>query len=475
MRICSYCGTDNPDNAVTCTSCGAHEFKHKCNNCGNIYTDEIICPKCGIKAGQKSRICPKCGREYYSSACPTCGYIKGSNKTDTSTFSVGNSTISQPPKTLKKRKTWLWVLGWLFIFPIPLTILLIRKKNMNKIVKYAIILIVWLIYLAIGSSSDSSTNTTESNNDTTRTSISQNSGEASENNNIKKLRFVNNRDVTVKVGDTETAGYLDVSVKSKKDFSPEDIIFISENPAVATISYTYDALTTCLYFEITGVGAGETQVYATSRDGMIVSDFIKVIVPQPILIESLELHTEKNEIVLGEKLVPSVSISPSNAEDRVLDWVSSDEAVATVDIDGTVIAVGDGSAIISATSRNGITSSFTVTVDGTKHLMNLRVTRSREDDVNIGDDWSFLNEVNGEYAYSSIGIGIGESLTLHTKITESDDNPDVGENTKWYTVTESDIANGFIVTMDVFVTENGGRNSGQSAHYIVTYTFSPIE
>ena len=71
------------------------------------------------------------------------------------------------------------------------------------------------------------------------------------------------------------------------------------------------------------------------------------------------------------------------------------------------------------------------------------------------------------------GVAPGETLTLHTRISEDDDNPDVGENTARYTVTEDGLKNGFAVTMDVYVTENGGKNSGKSAHFVVTYTFTP--
>ena len=77
MKVCSYCGTENPNNAAICENCGAHEFKNKCNNCGTVFGEGEYCPKCGVKAGQKPRVCPNCGREYYSNACPTCGYVSG--------------------------------------------------------------------------------------------------------------------------------------------------------------------------------------------------------------------------------------------------------------------------------------------------------------------------------------------------------------------------------------------------------------
>ena len=47
----------------------------------------------------------------------------------------------------KKGKLWLWILGWVCIFPVPLTILLFRKKDMNKFVKGGLTAAAWAIYL----------------------------------------------------------------------------------------------------------------------------------------------------------------------------------------------------------------------------------------------------------------------------------------------------------------------------------------
>ena len=108
MKVCSYCEIENPNNAVICENCGAHEFKHKCNNCGTVFAEGEYCPKCGVKAGQRPRVCPNCGREYYSNACPTCGYVKGGNGSTTdSARNAATRTIRQSEKPVKKRKTWL--------------------------------------------------------------------------------------------------------------------------------------------------------------------------------------------------------------------------------------------------------------------------------------------------------------------------------------------------------------------------------
>ena len=62
---------------------------------------------------------------------------------------------SQVPE--KKKHTWLWILGWICIFPLPLTILLVRKRNLNVVIKYGVITVAWIFYLIVamaGSNND---------------------------------------------------------------------------------------------------------------------------------------------------------------------------------------------------------------------------------------------------------------------------------------------------------------------------------
>ena len=105
--------------------------------------------------------------------------------------------------------------------------------------------------------------------------------------------------------------------------------------------------------------------------------------------------------------------------------------------------------------------------------MNLSVSKTREDDHNIGNDWIYITEINGESTTRNCTIMVGDVINLHAKFTESDNNPDVGESYASHIVTENDLMNGFEVTLHVYVTENGGKNSGKTAHFVVIYMFTP--
>ena len=63
----------------------------------------------------------------------------------------------------------------------------------------------------------------------------------------------------------------------------------------------------------------------------------------------------------GDTSTITATLTPSNTTDTVTSWVSSDNTVATVS-NGVITAVADGSATITATTSNGLTSTVSVTV-----------------------------------------------------------------------------------------------------------------
>ncbi len=53
--------------------------------------------------------------------------------------SKGNYSSYEQPK---RRRTWLWVLGWIFFFPAPLTVLIYNRVQ-NPVLKWALIIFIW--------------------------------------------------------------------------------------------------------------------------------------------------------------------------------------------------------------------------------------------------------------------------------------------------------------------------------------------
>ena len=110
--------------------------------------------------GKSNSYCPNCGSNnivYKRESAGTRGY----HKTTAICNDCGNTwtVATDLPQSRKKSKTWLWVLGWIFIFPVPLTILMLRNTKLDKRVRYGIIAAAWVIYFIIGLSGGKSNNT----------------------------------------------------------------------------------------------------------------------------------------------------------------------------------------------------------------------------------------------------------------------------------------------------------------------------
>ena len=65
---------------------------------------------------------------------------------------------------------------------------------------------------------------------------------------------------------------------------------------------------------------------------------------------------------VGQEKQLTATVTPSNASEPEVTWTSSDDAVATVDQNGKVTAVGRGTATITVKTGNGKTDTVTVTV-----------------------------------------------------------------------------------------------------------------
>lgn len=398
-------------------------------------------------------------------------YVKESRgKRKTANTSEGGGTGGSMGNTggPKKRNTLLWVIGWLCVFPLPLTILLLRKKEMAPGKKYGVIVAVWSVYLimaAVASKNDKPSSHSSSQ-------IEQSAVSQGEKNKISAIKFDTGEDITVKIGETGVGGKVKVTSDEFLHYPQDgDVAFVSANSEIVRISLSRISGDD-VYYTLEAMNPGETYVYATSKDGTITSDKIKVTVPQPIEIEKIDLDGTVRELALSQSIKIPVVVSPENADNQQVSWDTSDASVVSVDQDGTITGIKGGTAVITAKAYNGISSSMEVTVNPSKKLMNLRVNYTRDDDNNIGDEWSYTTEINGENTGRDYVVTAGESIKLRIKIVEEDDNPDVGEAEKTYKVTEADLENGFTVPLELYVKENGGRNSGKSAHFNVEYSFT---
>lgn len=89
---------------------------------------------------------------------------------------------------------------------------------------------------------------------------------------------------------------------------------------------------------------------------------IEMLPVEPVLVDSVTLNKDSVTLVGASSDQLTATISPDDATDKNLIWESSDESVATVNERGNIKAVGKGSATITVTASNGITTTCAVTV-----------------------------------------------------------------------------------------------------------------
>ena len=109
---------------------------------------EMTCPSCGadlkLDADNVRAVCEYCGSEVLVDVAG-----RRDAEQEGYEFEKGRQRAMAEYAPPRKRSTWLWVLGWIFIFPGPVTILALRSK-LKSWQKAAIIILVWAAYLAIG-------------------------------------------------------------------------------------------------------------------------------------------------------------------------------------------------------------------------------------------------------------------------------------------------------------------------------------
>ena len=193
-------------------------------------------------------------------------------------------------------------------------------------------------------------------------------------------------------------------------------------------------------------------------------------------VESVTLAADTSWMRQGEMVQMYADIVPANATNPALTWRSSNENVARVSQSGTVISYGGGNVIISATTTNGLTVGYPITVSSSEKRMRLHVSRVMLDNDFVGDDWTFDYTVNGVPVSRNeeMIVALDDIVDVTTTITENDENPDTTTVDGSFIVDDDGFANGFEMEQEIEVVENEGEFAGNTAHYLVTYSFTNV-
>ncbi len=93
--------------------------------------------------------------------------------------------------------------------------------------------------------------------------------------------------------------------------------------------------------------------------------------PSSVSVDSISLNANAITLTVDQKNSPVATVFPENATDKSLTWTSSDVNIATVDANGNIIGVAEGSCIITVYSNDNKNASAEIKVT---------VTAKAEDD-----------------------------------------------------------------------------------------------
>lgn len=114
--------------------------------------------------------------------------------------------------------------------------------------------------------------------------------------------------------------------------------------------------------EVTAKAIGKTTIKVTASGGYTATCEIEVL-PALIKVTGVELNQSDATMNVGDTLQLVATVKPENATNDKVTWSTSDEAVATVDENGTIVAKKPGTAMIKVTTVEGnFTATCIVTV-----------------------------------------------------------------------------------------------------------------
>lgn len=114
---------------------------------------------------------------------------------------------------------------------------------------------------------------------------------------------------------------------------------------------------------------------------------LSATVPAPtVAVTSVSLDKDSLSFTgTGSSQPLTATVSPSNATNKAVTWSSNNTSVATVSSDGTVKAVGYGTAVITAKTVNGLTSNCTITVNKEEITSLTIATQPTKTSYSVGD------------------------------------------------------------------------------------------
>ena len=143
---------------------------------------------------------------------------------------------------------------------------------------------------------------------------------------------------------TRTEGFIAIlrALIEPENATNKNVYWSSLDESIATVNQ--DGM-------VSAISPGTTSIRVTTEDGGKIADCVFTVNPKTYPVTSVSLNQSSMTLTEGDTSRLIATVCPDNATNKTLNWTSSDTAVATV-VDGLVVAIKQGTAIITATSND---------------------------------------------------------------------------------------------------------------------------
>lgn len=189
------------------------------------------------------------------------------------------------------------------------------------------------------------------------------------------------------------------SVSTSGGTTPRDLVFTSTDGITGNIKFTVTCTTNSIY--IYGIDVYEYVQGASAN----------------VDVTSISLNKTNVTLQTGGSEQLTASISPANANVKIVSWSSSNTSVATVN-DGEITAISAGNATItcSALDGSGVTATCTITVSAPAVLQSITLSGEYPTDFYVED------------SFSSDGLVVTANYSDNTHVDVTDDVEITGYN-----------------------------------------------
>lgn len=164
---------------------------------------------------------------------------------------------------------------------------------------------------------------------------------------------------------------------------------------------------------ITGIEVGQAEITAATIDGSnLTATCVVTVKPHAVPATDITLDREELTMTIGQVVTLTATVLPENADNRDVNWNSTDATIATVSSDGEVRAIQTGTTQIYATTTDGSNLSAVCNVTVVDAAGNMLV--SSDISAGTGSEVDWVVGLNNEAAITAIqaDIMLPEGVTI---------------------------------------------------------------